>query len=178
MDAEKVAVWMVIKFPNFLKKLRGFFGCMNYYRRFIKEFSHISLPMTKMLKRGKEVKTSPRDEERFLELKKRLVEAPILVTPDWTKEFQVYVGVPGFCIGEVLSLLDANGRDHLIYFASKLLALAERNYSPTNIEALGIIYACRKFRHYLLGYKMIFHTNQNTLKYIMNKPNIIGRVSR
>ncbi len=84
-------------------------------------------------------------EESFVELKKKLTEAPILITPDWDRDFQVCVDVSGYCIGVVLSQLDEEGRDHPIYFANRLLAPAERNYSPTDREALGIIYACKKF---------------------------------
>ena len=93
VDQEKVAVWLAIKFPNSLKTLRGFLGCMNYYRRFIKDFSKIAQPLTKMLKRRTEVMWSEEAEASFCELKKRLAEAPILITPDWDKEFQVYVDV-------------------------------------------------------------------------------------
>ena len=78
----------------------------------------------------------------------------------------------------VLSQLDDQGKDHPIYFASRLLAPAEKNYSPTDREALGIIYSCKKFRHYLLGYKVIFHTDHNALKYMVNKPDLTGRVAR
>ena len=90
----------------------------------------------------------------------------------------MFVDVSGFCIGSVLSQLDENGRDHPIYFASRQLALAECQYSPTDREALGIIYSCKKFWHYLLGYKVIFHTDHNSLKYLVNKPDLMGRVAR
>ncbi|CAM6093902.1 unnamed protein product [Calypogeia fissa] len=55
---------------------------------------------------------------------------------------------------------------------------AEKNYSATDREALGISYACKKFRHYLLGYKVVFHTNHNALKYMVNKPDLTGRGAR
>jgi hypothetical protein len=45
-------------------------------------------------------------------------------------------------------------------------------------EALEIIYACKKYRHYLLGYKIIFHTDHGALKYLVNKPDLSGRIAR
>jgi hypothetical protein len=55
---------------------------------------------------------------------------------------------------------------------------AERNYTTTEREALVVVYSCKKFRHYLLGYKVIFHTDHDSLKYLMNKPDLSGRIAR
>jgi hypothetical protein len=55
---------------------------------------------------------------------------------------------------------------------------AERNYTTTEREALAVVYSCKKFRHYLLGYKVIFHTDHNSLKYLVNKPDLLGRIAR
>jgi hypothetical protein len=110
-------------------------------------------------------------------LKQGLVEAFVLMVPDWSKDFHV-IDISGFCIGVVLSQLDEQGKNHPIYFASRLLAAAEKNYSPTDREALGVIYSCKKFRQYLLRYKVVFHIDHNALKYMVNKPNLTGRVAR
>ncbi|CAM6082494.1 unnamed protein product [Calypogeia fissa] len=134
------------------------FGLCNapgYYQRFIQNYAKIALPLTEML-----------------------TGAPVLITPDWGKDFHVYVDCSGFCIGSVLSQLDTDGRDHPIYFTSRQLSALEKNYSGTDREALGVIYSCKKFRHYLLGYKVIFHTNHKSLKYMVNKPDLTGRIAR
>jgi hypothetical protein len=55
---------------------------------------------------------------------------------------------------------------------------AERNYTTTEREALAVVYSCKKFRHYLLGYKVIFHTDHDSLKYLVNKPDLSGRIAR
>jgi hypothetical protein len=55
---------------------------------------------------------------------------------------------------------------------------AERNYTTTEWEALAVVYSCKKFRHYLLGYKVIFHTDHDSLKYLVNKPDLSGRIAR
>ena len=41
-----------------------------------------------------------------------------------------------------------------------------------------MVYACKKFRYYLLPVKVIFHTDHNPLKYLVNKPDLLGRVAR
>ncbi|CAM6124052.1 unnamed protein product [Calypogeia fissa] len=178
VDQEKVAVWIAIGFPKSLKEVRAFLGCVGYYRRFIKDYAKKALPLTEMLKRGVEVESTPKRIQAFETLKEALTQAPVLITPMWGKDFHVYVDGSGFCIGVVLSQLDEDGRDHPIYFASRQMSAPEKNYSGTDREAMGVIYACKKFRHYLLGYKVIFHTNHNSLKYMVNKPDLTGRIAQ
>jgi hypothetical protein len=56
-----------------------------------------------------------------------------------------------------------------IYFASRKLPQAERNYTTTEREGLDMIYALQKFIHYLLGSHFKFFTDHSTLKYLVNK---------
>ncbi|CAM6094008.1 unnamed protein product [Calypogeia fissa] len=177
VDQEKVAVWLAISFPNTLKEVRAFLGCVSYYRQFIKDYAKLALPLTEMLKKGVEVESTPDRVQAFETLKEELTHAPVLVTPLWGKDFHVYVDGSRFCIVAVLSQLDEDGRDHPIYFASRQMSALEKNYSGTDREALGVIYACKKFRHYLLGYKVIFHTDHNSLKYMVNKPDLTSRIA-
>ena len=58
------------------------------------------------------------------------------------------------------------------------MSQAETRYSTTKREALAVIYACKKFRHYLLGYRIVFHTNHDSLKYLVNKLDLSGRIAR
>jgi len=58
------------------------------------------------------------------------------------------------------------------------MSLVEQKYSTTEREALAMVYSCKKFRHYLLGYKVIFHTDHDSLKYLVNKPDLLGRITR
>ena len=65
-----------------------------------------------------------------------------------------------------------------MYYASRQMSLAEKKYTTTEREALAVIYACKKFRHYLLGYWIVFHTDHNSLKYLVNKPDLSGQIAR
>lgn len=85
-----------------------------------------------MIKKDVVVEETPRRREAFELLRQSLLQAPILVAPDWNKDFHVYVDVSGFCIGSVLSQWDKNQKDHPIFYGSRQLCLAEKNYSPTD----------------------------------------------
>ena len=113
----------------------------------------------------------------FEELKLKLTNTPILIAPRWKEMFHVYVDASNVALGSVLSQKDAKGCDHPIYYASRQLIPAERNYTVTEREALGMIYSVQKFRHYLLGYSFIFYVDHDALKYMINKPQLSGRIA-
>jgi hypothetical protein len=68
--------------------------------------------------------------------------------------------------------------DHPIYFSSWKLSQAERNNTMTEHEGLEMIYSLQKFRHYLLGSHFKFFTDHSTLKYLVNKLVLEGRICR
>ena len=105
-------------------------------------------------------------------------QAPVLILLDWTKDFDVYVDASNFAIGSVLSQKNSKGHDRQIYFSSRQLSVAEKNYSVTEREALGMVYSFQKYQHYLLDYKFTFHVDHDALKYIINKPQLSGCIAR
>ena len=68
--------------------------------------------------------------------------------------------------------------DQPIAYASRLLSKAEKNYTTTEKEALAMVYAVNKFRHYLLGNRFIFYVDHLALQYLVNKPQVSGRLAR
>jgi hypothetical protein len=64
--------------------------------------------------------------------------------------------------------------DQPIFFSNIKLSQVERNYTTTEREGLGMIYALKKFRHYLLGSHFKFFTDHSILKYLVNKPVLEG----
>ena len=68
--------------------------------------------------------------------------------------------------------------DQVIAYASRLLSKAEKNYTTTKKEALAMVYAVNKFRHYLLGNKFIFYVDHLALQYLVNKPQVSRRLAR
>jgi len=66
--------------------------------------------------------------------------------------------------------------NHPIASVSKKLSKAKKNYSTTNCKGLAMIYALRKFRHYLLGRHFKMYTDHFALKYLVNKPVLGGKI--
>jgi hypothetical protein len=98
-----------------------------------------------------------------------MVTAPILVFPDWNKEFHVHIEASSISLGAVLSQPRARYIDHPLALASRKLSTIEINYTTTEREGLAMVYALQKFRHYLLGGNFKMFTDHSVLKYLVNK---------
>ncbi|GJR27847.1 putative reverse transcriptase domain-containing protein [Tanacetum coccineum] len=92
-------------------EVRQFLGLAGYYRRFIKGFSLISKPLTKLTHKEKKYEWGKEEEEAFQLLKQKLCSAPILALPEGTEDFMVYCDASVKCFRVVLmqreKILDA-----------------------------------------------------------------------
>jgi hypothetical protein len=84
---EDVLNWMP---PTNASEIRIFIRLAGYYRRFIKDFSKIAKPMTRLLVKNKDFDWTEECQANFKELNKRLTSAPVLILPDITKKFDIY----------------------------------------------------------------------------------------
>jgi hypothetical protein len=107
-----------------------------------------------------------------------MVMVPILVFPYWRKEFHVHVNASSIALGEVLAQPGEGDIDHQLAFASRKLSTTEINYTTTEREGLAMVYDLQKFHHYLLGGHFKMFTDYSTLKYLVNKPVLGGRICR
>jgi hypothetical protein len=130
------------------------------------------------LKKSELFRWTPECDKAFDILKEKLSTAPILIFPNWEIEFHVHVDASGIALGAILVQPGEGNMDHPIYFSSRKLSQAERNYTTTEREGLAMIYALQKFRHYLLGSHFKFFTDHSALKYLVNKPVLEGRICR
>lgn len=114
----------------------------------------------------------------FDTLKEKLESAPILVYPDWSKEFHVHIDVWGIFIGAVLMQIGEGNLDHPIYFTSRKISTMENNHTNVEYEALTIVYSLQNFKHYFLGGPFKFFTNNFYLKYLVNEIVLKGRICK
>ena len=97
-------------------------------------------------------------EASFIELKQRLINAPVLAYPDFTKDFTLETDACGYGIGAVLCQEAAEGR-RPIAFGSRSLTAAEKNYGITELETLAVVWGMNHFRAYLYGHKVTVLTD-------------------
>jgi len=134
--------------------------------------------MEKLLKKDVKFLWNEECHQSLDTLKEKMVTTPILVFPDWNKPFHVHVDASGIALGIVLTQPGEGGIDHPIAYSSRKLSTTEKNYITIEREGLAMVYALQKFRHYLLGAPFKMFTNHSTLKYLVNKPVLGGRIYR
>ena len=173
---DAVAKWPV---PLTKTELRSFLGLASYYRRFIKNFAAVASPLHHALTVGNEktfVWTTACDRA-FSELKKCLVDAPVLSYPRSDEEFILDTDASDFGIGAVLSQIQ-DGEEKVIAYASRTLSKSERNYSVTKREMLALVFYSQHFRHYLYGRRFIARTDHDALRWLTNFKEPSGQVAR
>nr|GEV58649.1 DNA-directed DNA polymerase [Tanacetum cinerariifolium] len=138
-------------------KISKFLGHASFYRRFIKDFSKIARPMTRLLEKDTPFIFSQECVDAFQTLKRKLTEAPILIAPDWDMPFKLMCDASDFAIRVVLGQRqDKHFRP--IHYASKTMTEAESKYTTAEKEMLAVVYAFEKFRSYLILNKSIEFT--------------------
>jgi hypothetical protein len=99
---DKVKTMLALLAPSNVKEIRGFLGCVGYYRRFIEGYAKRAIPLTELLKKDTEFEWTGNRQKAFEDLKIQLATAPILSSPDWTKDFHVTIDASGWCLGLIL----------------------------------------------------------------------------
>ena len=116
---------------------------------------------------------TPKCEESFQELKRRLTTAPVLSIIDGNKGLTVYTDACGEGVGAVLM---QEGK--VIAYASRQLKLHEKNYATHDLELLAVVFALKIWRHYLLGEKFELFTDHKSLKYLFTQKDLNMRQQR
>ena len=104
IEVDKAKIEAIEKFPppSSIKGIRSFLGHAGFYRRFIKDFSHIAKPLSNLLVQGIPFEFVEQCVRAFSVLKDKLVSAPIVVAPDWDLLFEIMCDASDYAIGAVL----------------------------------------------------------------------------
>nr|GEU49186.1 reverse transcriptase domain-containing protein [Tanacetum cinerariifolium] len=138
VDKAKVDVIAKLPHPTTVKAIHSFLGHVGFYRRFIQDFSKIAQPMTRLLEKDTSFFFSKECIEAFQTLKKKLIEAPILVAPDWDLPFELMCNAIDFAIGAVLGQRKTKNFQS-IHYASKTMTDAQAHYTTTEKELLAVV---------------------------------------
>ena len=161
VDPKKIEVVVEWKPPRNVTEVRSFLGLAGYYRRFVKGFSMIAAPMTRLLQKNVKYEWSEKCQGSFEKLKAFLTEAPVLTQPTCGKEYVIYSDASLNGLGCVLM---QEGK--VVAYASRQLKPHKKNYPTHDLELAAIVFALKIWRHYLYGEKCFIYTDHKSLKYL------------
>ncbi|KAI3821279.1 hypothetical protein L1987_08843 [Smallanthus sonchifolius] len=177
VDHAKVQVISTLPHPTNVKGIRSFLRHAGFYRRFIKGFSSIMKPLCNLLLKDAPFVFDDECIHAFNILKQKLVEAPILQSPNWSLPFEIMCDASDYVVGAVLGQR-VEKKPVAIYYASKTLSDAQLNYTTTEKELLAVVYALDKFRSYIWGSKIIIYSDHSAVRYLMEKKDAKPRLIR
>ena len=138
VDPAMIEAMVNWKPPRSVIEVRSFLGLAGYYRRFVKGFSVITSPLTKLLKKGVKFEWTDRCQDSFEQLKEMLVEALVLTQSTPGKEYTLYSDASRTGLGCVLM---QDGK--VVAYASRLLKPHEKIYPTHDLELAVVVFSLK-----------------------------------
>src|SRR5258708_6806844 len=153
--------------PAKVKDVQPFIGFVNFYQRFIHDFSEIARPLHALTQKSKDWSWGAAEQQAFDVLKSAVTSAPMLAFPSKSGPFHLECDASNFTMGAVLSQQQEDRLFHPIGFISKSFSDMERNYQIHDKEMLAIMHALEEWRHFLEGSNQKFeiHMDHKNLSY-------------
>ena len=175
-DPEKIESVQNFPRPSSLSDIRSFLGLCSYYRRFIKDFSKIVTPLSKLTRKDTPFHWGSEEQCAMNTLKTKLTSAPILTYPIDSDSFILDCDACDFGIAGVISQIQ-DGVEKVIAYGSKTLSKAEGRYCVTRKELLAIVYFVKHYKHYLLGRHFLVRTDHQRLKWLFSLKEPTGQLA-
>ncbi|MDA4119333.1 MAG: reverse transcriptase domain-containing protein [Thaumarchaeota archaeon] len=180
VDPEKIQVVASWQYPRTVKGVQSFLGFCNFYRRFIRNYSQIAVPLTRLTRKDHQFIFSPECVEAFEELRRRLLSAPLLAHYDTDHQCLLETDASDTVIAAVFSQKGVDREWHPVAYFSKTIALAEINYPIHDKELLAIVRSLEHWRAELEGspHDIQVVTDHKALEYFMTTKSLSARQAR
>jgi hypothetical protein len=178
IDPSRVEAIQTLSLPRSRKEVQSFLGKINFLRRFVSNFVELVKLITTMLRKGNEVKWTTESQNSFDQIKKALTEAPVLISPDYSKDFLIFSFSSFDTVATVLLQKNVEGLEQPISFFSRALRDTEVKYDIMEKQAYALVKALKAFRVYVLHSKVIAYVPSASVKDILIQPDIDGRRSK
>ncbi|CAI5483011.1 unnamed protein product [Closterium sp. Yama58-4] len=173
----KVEVLDRVERPKDRSSLRALLGFLNYYRKFIENFSKRAAPLNKLLREEQKWQWEGPQEQALRGLMEAVKAGAVLKLPDGQQPFILYTDWSSIGMGAVLSQMDS-GVEKVVAFASRTCSPADSNNSSYEGEGLAAVWAVGHFRVYLQGRHFTLVTDHQPLLWLMHNQSLTGRNAR
>ena len=130
----------------------------------LKIFSEISTPLTNLTRKNQVYVWTEKCEKAFEELKKALVNAPVLRVPERNHDLTIYTDACGYGLGAVLMQ-----EGQVVAYASRQLKPHETRYATHDLELAAVVYALKLFFFFFFCAKFEIYTEHKSLKYLFSE---------
>uniref|UniRef100_W6NRI4 RNA-directed DNA polymerase n=1 Tax=Haemonchus contortus TaxID=6289 RepID=W6NRI4_HAECO len=162
-NPEKIKAIKNMDEPKNIVQLRSFLGMITYYSAFVPTMKTLRGPLDALLKKDVKWRWTSKEHEAFEKLKAALSSDANLAHYDPQQKIVVAADACDYGVGCVISHRYEDGSEKPIAHASRSLSDAEKKYSQIEKEALGLVFAVKKFHKYLFGRKFLLLTDHKPL---------------
>lgn len=161
--------------PLTRKELKKNISLMNFFRKYIKDFASISIPIYDAINSKTKFKWTEECDQAFNKLKHEFINVKTLGFPDFKTPFIVSCDASNHSIAGMITQLNQEKEEIPISFCSRRLTQSERNLAVYEKEMLAILYTVTvAHRHLLYGNKFIIRTDHKSLVYLMSTRPDVG----
>jgi hypothetical protein len=175
---KKTAAVDNFKRPTSVHEVRQFLGLAGYFRKFIRGFASIAFPLTELIKKDNPWCWTDSQEKAFAELKRALVNRPILVPYHNNLETQLHTDASVRGIGGMLLQVQPDQTLKPVAYFSRVTTPAERVYHSYELETIAVVECLKRFRIYLLGRHFKLVTDCTAVRYTFAKRDLIPKIAR
>lgn len=166
--------------PRNVGDVRRFIGMSGFFRKFLPNFSEIAEPLTRFTRKGHKFVWKAEQQKAVDTLKQALISKPILVFPDYDKEFHIFTDASAVAQGAVLmQQMEDSTKDYAaIAYTSRTLSDTESRWPAIQTELGAIIFALRQFRPYIGQSRTTIHSDHRPPMYLLGKSKVNDNLAR
>jgi hypothetical protein len=176
-DPSKIDAVTQFPVPRTVSDVRSFLGLTGYYRNYVKGYARIAVPLFELTKKEVAFVWDLGCQDSFDALKRALVSAPVLIRPDFEKQFCLDVDWSTKGVGAILSQREGRS-EKVVAYASKGLTSAQKKFHPMEGECYAFIWGVMHFRQYLHRTHFILRTDHKPLEWLATVSDAHGRRGR
>jgi hypothetical protein len=176
-DPGKIEAVLHFPQPRTVTNVRSFLGLTGYYRKYVRGYARLAAPLFELTKKGVDFVWDMGCQQAFQALRVALVEAPILIRPDFGKAFYLDVDWSPKGVGAILSQREGK-LEKVVAYASKSLTEVQKKFHPMEGECYALIWGIMHFRQYLYRNHFVLRTDHKPLEWLATVSDAHGRRGR